>query len=87
MKKDWTPQSPICPSFCRFNRICTSDRQRGVNPLFVEGKWERRAEACFYFEGTEEKWSTKLGLESTAHLSAEQLAELVVERLSMEEAS
>lgn len=81
----WEPREPVCPSFCRFNRICTSERQQGINPLFVSEEYESRAEACFFFEGTEEKWRKKLGLESTAGVTSERLAELVEERMALQE--
>lgn len=81
----WEPRDPICPSFCRFNRICTAERQLGINRLFVSEHYESRAEACFFFEGTEEKWREKFGLESTAGLTSKELAELVEERMALQE--
>ena len=81
--KDWTPIDPICPSFCRFNRICSKPRQRGINPLFIEDRYERRATACFYFEGMNNSLKRRFGIE-TDGLNAEEVADLVVERLGME---
>jgi hypothetical protein len=89
MKDDWDgrPREPICPSFCRFRLICRRWHQQGINPLFVEGRIERKAEACFpWFEVMTHSLERRFGIDASG-MTAEEVFEAVSERIAMEDAS
>ena len=84
---DGKPRDPICPSFCQFRLFCEEWHQKGVNQNFVSGAIERRADACWpWYQFMVETMKVRFDLDAK-DMNADQVFELVVERMAMEEAS
>lgn len=82
---DGRPRDPVCPAFCRFRLLCTHWHQQGINQLFVDGRIERRATACFpWFEGMTRAIKSRFEIDPEG-MTAEELFEAVAERVALQE--
>jgi len=73
---------PICPSFCCFTQICPEWAQRGINQLFVDGRFKRRDE-CMWFQ--EYARFYRATFETSPPKSAAEFFEIVIERRAIRE--